>query len=150
MTCCYTAPVPASRRPYLTGLIIVRDHSVRFLTTYTEGRTMEKNKCPVFVDGQECGLELRQVETEGRIYQCPLGHRSSFFPSLEQRDPPRIKATYRKRRNSSVWHFCSNCPGWPTLNFTEMQSPKNSPTDGLCRRCISLLSEKKCSGWDGA
>jgi hypothetical protein len=111
---------------------------------------MEEKKCSVFVHGQKCGLELKQVEAEGGIYQCPLGHRSSFFPLPGKNQPPTINATYRKTRNSSVWHFCSNCPGWPTQNVIEVQSPRDPPTDGLCRRCVSLLSEKRCTGWDVA
>jgi hypothetical protein len=38
---------------------------------------MERKTCPMFVDSQESGLK---VEAEERIYECALGHRSSFFP----------------------------------------------------------------------
>jgi hypothetical protein len=47
---------------------------------------MEKKTCSVFVDGQECGLELKKVEAEGIIYQCPVGASLLFFP-LTRNEP---------------------------------------------------------------
>lgn len=49
---------------------------------------MEDRRCPVFVDGKECGLPLTAVDRksektarqEAGIYQCGLGHRSLFLP----------------------------------------------------------------------
>jgi hypothetical protein len=58
------------------------------LTTNTMGGTaMENKRCPVFVDGKECGLPVTLVDREsGKIarydlgtYQCILGHRSYFL-----------------------------------------------------------------------
>ena len=50
---------------------------------------MEDKRCPVFVDGKECGLPLTQIDREGRFesgtYKCDLGHRSywvSYFPPV--------------------------------------------------------------------
>jgi hypothetical protein len=48
---------------------------------------MEDKRCPVFVDGKECGLPLILVNLEGKkiarydlgIYECSLGHRSYFL-----------------------------------------------------------------------
>ena len=48
---------------------------------------MEDKKCPVFIDGKECGLPLILIEREiGKIaiyevaiYKCSLGHRSYFL-----------------------------------------------------------------------
>jgi len=41
---------------------------------------MENRKCPVLVDGQECGLVLtlaeREIETETEVYECLRGHRT--------------------------------------------------------------------------
>ena len=45
---------------------------------------MEDKRCPVFVDGKECGRELTEVDREAKkiarydlaTYQCSLGHRS--------------------------------------------------------------------------
>jgi hypothetical protein len=48
---------------------------------------MEQKSCPVFVDGRECGLELTEIDLEGKkiarydlaTYQCSLGHRTYFL-----------------------------------------------------------------------
>jgi xylose isomerase len=48
---------------------------------------MEDKRCPVFVDGKECGLLLTQVDLEAEkiaryalaTYQCSLGHRTYFL-----------------------------------------------------------------------
>jgi hypothetical protein len=48
---------------------------------------MEDKRCPVFVDGKQCGLSLILVDREvGKIarydlaiYLCSLGHRSYFL-----------------------------------------------------------------------
>ena len=41
---------------------------------------MENRKCPVLVNGKECGLELilidQEIETETGTYECALGHRT--------------------------------------------------------------------------
>jgi poly-D-alanine transfer protein DltD len=55
---------------------------------------MRLKRCPVFVDGKECGRELTRVDLEAEkiarydlaTYQCSLGHRS--YKLLE----PRLKA----------------------------------------------------------
>jgi hypothetical protein len=40
---------------------------------------MENMKCPVLVNGKECGLALvlieQDIDSETEIYECPLGHR---------------------------------------------------------------------------
>ena len=42
---------------------------------------MENRKCPVLVDGKECGLALtlaeRDTETATEVYECLRGHRTS-------------------------------------------------------------------------
>ena len=65
-----------------------------------EDSTMEEKRCPVFVDGKECGLPLTPVDRkaenvtryEAGIYQCQLGHRSYFLserkgPGGSSREP---------------------------------------------------------------
>jgi hypothetical protein len=51
-----------------------------------EGTTMEDKRCPVFVDGKECGLPLTPTDLEAEIarydlatYECGLGHRTYFL-----------------------------------------------------------------------
>jgi hypothetical protein len=48
---------------------------------------MQPKRCPVFVDGKECGRELTEVDLEAKeltrydlvVCECSLGHRSYFF-----------------------------------------------------------------------
>jgi hypothetical protein len=48
---------------------------------------MQPERCPVFVDGKECGRELTEVELEANkiarydlvVCECSLGHRSYFL-----------------------------------------------------------------------
>jgi hypothetical protein len=48
---------------------------------------MEDKRCPVFVDGKECGRELTEVNREGKkiarydlaTYECNLRHRTYFL-----------------------------------------------------------------------
>ncbi len=58
---------------------------------------MEDTRCPVFVDGKECGQcgrELTEVDREAKkiarydlaTYECSLGHRSYIL--LEPRSKP--------------------------------------------------------------
>ena len=58
---------------------------------------MQPERCPVFVDGKECGSELTEVEVEAKklarydlvTYKCSLGHRSYFLPEPNRKpDPP--------------------------------------------------------------
>ncbi len=51
---------------------------------------MENRKCPMLVNGKECGLALslveREVENATEIYECPLGHRAEVpFGEAETR-----------------------------------------------------------------
>lgn len=40
---------------------------------------------------------------------------------------------YRKARGSDTWHWCKDCPEWPTSNF---DSSGTRPTTGeLCNQC---------------
>ena len=56
---------------------------------------MQPKRCPVFVDGKECGRELTRVDLEAEkiarydlaTYQCSLGHRSYIL--LEPRSKAR-------------------------------------------------------------
>ncbi len=48
-----------------------------------EDGKMISEKCPVLVNGKECGLRLilidQDVETEIGTYECPLGHRTNVL-----------------------------------------------------------------------
>ena len=50
--------------------------------------------------------------------------------------------TYRRRRSSDTWHFCTNCNNWPTYDYVEQQS---KPTTGeLCDECRAKRSAGTC------
>jgi predicted AlkP superfamily phosphohydrolase/phosphomutase len=63
---------------------------------------MEDKRCPVFVDGKECGLPLTRVDLEAEkiarydlaTYQCSLGHRSYIL--LEPRSKARASDMARE------------------------------------------------------
>jgi hypothetical protein len=51
---------------------------------------MENRKCPVLVDGKECGLTLilveRELDTATAVYECPRGHRTHvLLGEIDQR-----------------------------------------------------------------
>jgi hypothetical protein len=61
---------------------------------------MEDKRCPVFVDGKECGFPLMPVDLEAEkigsdlaTYECGLGHRSYFL-----REPKTKSQTLRHDR----------------------------------------------------
>ena len=55
---------------------------------------MEDKKCPVFVDGKECGRPLNLIDLEGEkvarydlaTYECSLGHRSYILREPKTRN----------------------------------------------------------------
>ena len=53
-------------------------------------------------------------------------------------------ALYRKRHNSEVWHWCSNCTRWPEKG--DFEERKRKPSSGsLCQQCQSKESRKACT-----
>ena len=67
---------------------------------------MEDKRCPVFVDGKECGLSLTQVDLEAEkiarydlaTYQCSLGHRSYILLEPRSKDRPSAMARELKQK----------------------------------------------------
>lgn len=54
-----------------------------------------------------------------------------------------MATTYRKKRGSDTWHFCSNCSNWPTSDYDERDT---EPTYGeKCNECIAKKKEGNCS-----
>ena len=50
--------------------------------------------------------------------------------------------TYRRRRDSDTWHFCSNCNNWPTSNYEERAT---KPASGeLCNECLAKQKAGNC------
>ena len=56
---------------------------------------MENRKCPVLVDGKECGLAVtlteREIETGTEVYECLRGHRTGVpLGVVEKRKCPTL------------------------------------------------------------
>lgn len=54
--------------------------------------------------------------------------------------------TYRKRKGIQydTWHWCTNCPNWPTKS--ESVERDNKPTSGeLCNECQRLDAAGECN-----
>lgn len=57
---------------------------------------MEDKKCPVFVDGKECGRPLTLIDLQGEkiarydlaTYECTLGHRSYILLEPKTQNSP--------------------------------------------------------------
>ncbi|MBA7486649.1 hypothetical protein ES707_22210 [subsurface metagenome] len=50
--------------------------------------------------------------------------------------------TYRKKKYSDTWHFCSNCTNWPTSDYDERYT---KPTTGeLCNECRAKQNLGNC------
>lgn len=48
---------------------------------------------------------------------------------------------YRKRKGEHfVWHFCENCPDWPTSDYES----RIVPGDFLCPGCGKLERDERC------
>jgi hypothetical protein len=53
-----------------------------------------------------------------------------------------MASTYRRKRGSDTWHFCSNCSEWPTSDYLEHPS---KPSDGeLCNQCRGKKANGDC------
>ena len=53
-----------------------------------------------------------------------------------------MAGTYRKKRDSDTWHFCSNCSNWPTSDYIERT---DKPTYGeLCNECQAKEDAGTC------
>lgn len=50
--------------------------------------------------------------------------------------------TYRRRKDSDTWHWCTNCSNWPTRDFIAADS---KPSNGeLCNECKSKEASGQC------
>ena len=55
---------------------------------------------------------------------------------------PSASYTYRRTYNRGLWHFCSNCPEWPTEEFVEETA---TPSTGLyCPKCLKSEQSGTC------
>ena len=56
---------------------------------------------------------------------------------------------YRKKHNSDLWHFCSNCTNWPIADFdaTDRGAP---PSGEFCGECVDKQHQGTCEQPKGA
>lgn len=52
-------------------------------------------------------------------------------------------AFYRKKHNTTLWHFCINCTDWPVVDLDENKSDQ-PPFDNFCPQCIQKQQEGTC------
>jgi len=53
-----------------------------------------------------------------------------------------MAATYRRKKESDTWHFCTNCSNWPTSGYVEQYT---KPTTGeLCNECQGKKKADNC------
>ncbi len=54
--------------------------------------------------------------------------------------------TYRKRKGSDAWHWCTNCSNWPTSDFDhEWHAGKERPSSGeLDNECKAKEDAGNC------
>jgi hypothetical protein len=52
------------------------------------------------------------------------------------------RPNYRKRRGTAyyAWHFCTNCPDYPTSDYDQ----RSTPGDPLCDHCQDLERKGNC------
>ena len=50
----------------------------------------------------------------------------------------------RRAIGSKVWHFCENCPHWPTEDYRE----RGQPVAPVCSTCMRMYAAGTCDYWD--
>lgn len=53
-----------------------------------------------------------------------------------------MASTWRKRRGSDTWHFCSNCSNWPQSDYEVSYTKPNSGE--LCNECKAKQDAGNC------
>jgi hypothetical protein len=48
---------------------------------------------------------------------------------------------YRKHNNGSLWHFHTQCPQWPEINYVQAQDVHPTGEERLCEECARLQSQ---------
>jgi len=49
---------------------------------------------------------------------------------------------YRRRAETSVWHFCQNCAAWPNVAYQEQTI--EPPRETLCSECTARNERLEC------
>ena len=53
------------------------------------------------------------------------------------------KTFYRKKHNTNLWHFCSNCKNWPVVDF-DKHDRGAPPLDRFCPECVQNQRQGTC------
>ena len=53
--------------------------------------------------------------------------------------------TYRKRKGSDTWHWCRNCPNWPTSDYDEVTTRDRPSSGELDNTCLAKERNGTCS-----
>ena len=63
---------------------------------------------------------------------------------LQIRRPVATKSFYRKKHNTDLWHFCSNCTNWPVTDFDkhDLGAP---PLGETCPECVENQRQGNCA-----
>jgi CheY-like chemotaxis protein len=52
--------------------------------------------------------------------------------------------SYRKKHNTDLWHFCSNCKNWPVTDF-DKHDHGAPPMDEFCPECLEHQRQGTCA-----
>jgi CheY-like chemotaxis protein len=53
------------------------------------------------------------------------------------------KTFYRKKHNTDLWHFCSNCTNWPVVDFNK-HDHSAPPLGEFCPECVENQRQGTC------
>lgn len=55
--------------------------------------------------------------------------------------------TYRRHKGRDTWHWCTNCPDWPTSNYDEVtKTGRERPAGGeLDNKCLAREKAGDCT-----
>ena len=53
--------------------------------------------------------------------------------------------SYRRKTSSTLWHWCSNCSGWPQHDFRQREDkPSTWGGQSLCNECDTRVHSGSC------
>ena len=64
--------------------------------------------------------------------------------AFANRRPVATNTSYRRKHNTDLWHFCSNCTNWPVTDFDEhdLGAP---PLRESCPECVENQRQGNCA-----
>jgi hypothetical protein len=52
--------------------------------------------------------------------------------------------TYRKKKDSDTWHWCTNCSNWPTSDYDEITVEGRPSSGELDNECLAKERKGEC------